>query len=72
MKWPLLITFGLAKQSTLPLPPTLSPNAQVVKLAPLNGAPTPFGGTDHKTLYIAARTGFYSVDTNVRGGNPAK
>jgi gluconolactonase len=31
-----------------------------------------FGGKDHKTLYIAARTGFYSVDTNVRGANPAK
>jgi gluconolactonase len=31
-----------------------------------------FGGRDHKTLYIAARTGFYSVDTNVRGANPAK
>ena len=31
-----------------------------------------FGGRDHKTLYMAARTGFYSVDTNVRGANPAK
>ena len=31
-----------------------------------------FGGKDHKTLYIAARTGFYSVETLVRGGNPAK
>jgi gluconolactonase len=31
-----------------------------------------FGGKDHKTLYIAARTGFYSVDTNVRGANAAK
>jgi sugar lactone lactonase YvrE len=31
-----------------------------------------FGGRDHKTLYIAAQTGFYSVDTNVRGANPAK
>lgn len=37
--------------------------------APANVA---FGGKDHKTLYIAARTGFYSVDTNVKGGNPAK
>jgi gluconolactonase len=31
-----------------------------------------FGGRDHRTPYIAARTGFYSVETNVRGANPAK
>jgi gluconolactonase len=31
-----------------------------------------FGGSDHKTLYITARTGFYSVPTNVRGANKNK
>ena len=31
-----------------------------------------FGGKNHDTLYIAARTGFYSIPTKVKGGNPAK
>jgi len=31
-----------------------------------------FGGRDHKTLYVAARTGFYSVLTNVKGASPVK
>jgi len=42
MKWPLLITVILSQQNTLPLPPTVVPNAQVVKLAQLTGAQTPF------------------------------
>jgi gluconolactonase len=39
---------------------------------PEHPANVAFGGKDHKTLFIAARTGFYSVETNVRGANPAK
>jgi gluconolactonase len=39
---------------------------------PEHPANVAFGGKDHKTLYIAARTGFYSVDTLVKGANPAK
>lgn len=31
-----------------------------------------FGGEDHATLYLAARTGFYSVRTSVRGANRVK
>lgn len=31
-----------------------------------------FGGPDRSTLYICARTGFYSIPTLVRGANPAK
>lgn len=31
-----------------------------------------FGGPDHKTLFITASTGLYSINMNVRGGNPAK
>jgi gluconolactonase len=31
-----------------------------------------FGGVDRKTLYIAARTGFYSVPTQVKGASPVK
>jgi gluconolactonase len=37
--------------------------------APANVA---FGGPDHKTLYMTARTGFYSIQMNVRGENPGK
>lgn len=31
-----------------------------------------FGGKDHQTLYIAARTGFYCVPTNVKGASLVK
>lgn len=31
-----------------------------------------FGGKNHDTLYITARTGFYSIPTKVKGANPAK
>jgi gluconolactonase len=31
-----------------------------------------FGGKDRSTLYICARTGFYSIPTNVKGANPGK
>jgi gluconolactonase len=31
-----------------------------------------FGGKDHKTLFICARTGFYSIRMKVAGANPAK
>lgn len=31
-----------------------------------------FGGNDHKTLYITARTSLYSIRTNVRGHIPRK
>lgn len=31
-----------------------------------------FGGKDRSTLYITARTGFYSIPTKVKGANPAK
>lgn len=31
-----------------------------------------FGGKDHDTLYLTARTGFYMIPTQVKGANPAK
>jgi gluconolactonase len=31
-----------------------------------------FGGKDRQTLYVCARTGFYSIPTLVKGANPAK
>lgn len=31
-----------------------------------------FGGRDHKTLFIAASTSFYSIRMRVKGANPAK
>ena len=31
-----------------------------------------FGGQDHSTLFIAARTGFYSIPTNVKGASKVK
>ncbi len=31
-----------------------------------------FGGKDRSTLYITARTGFYSIPTKAKGANPAK
>ena len=31
-----------------------------------------FGGKNHDTLYMTARTGFYSIPTRVKGANPAK
>ena len=31
-----------------------------------------FGGKDHDQLFMAARTGFYTIPTKVRGANPAK
>ena len=31
-----------------------------------------FGGKDHKTLFITASTGFYSIQTKHRGANMAK
>jgi gluconolactonase len=31
-----------------------------------------FGGKDRSTLYITARTGFYSIPTNVKGASPVK
>jgi gluconolactonase len=31
-----------------------------------------FGGPDHRTLYITARTGFYAIPTRVKGANPTK
>jgi len=31
-----------------------------------------FAGPDHRTLYLAARTGFYSIRTNVRGASAVK
>jgi len=31
-----------------------------------------FGGPNHDTLYITARTGFYSIPTRVKGANPTK
>ncbi len=31
-----------------------------------------FGGKDRSTLYISARTGFYSIPTKVKGANPGK
>ncbi len=39
---------------------------------PENPANLCFGGVDHRTLYIAARTGFYSVPTLTRGASPVK
>ncbi len=38
----IFLFFLFAEQNTLPLPPTLPPNAQVVKIAQLTGAQTPF------------------------------
>jgi gluconolactonase len=51
-----------------------SKNGQAIGFIPVPEHPAnmAFGGKDHKTLYIAARTGFYAVETNVRGANPAK
>ncbi|KAK1749728.1 SMP-30/gluconolactonase/LRE family protein [Echria macrotheca] len=31
-----------------------------------------FGGVDQSTLYITAKTGFYSIQTKVKGGHPQK
>ncbi|HEY4247853.1 MAG TPA: SMP-30/gluconolactonase/LRE family protein [Lacunisphaera sp.] len=31
-----------------------------------------FAGKDHQTLYLAARTGFYSIPTKVKGASPVK
>jgi gluconolactonase len=31
-----------------------------------------FGGKDHKTLFITASKGFYSIQTRFKGGNPSK
>lgn len=31
-----------------------------------------FGGPNHDTLYLTARTGFYMIPTKVKGANPAK
>jgi gluconolactonase len=31
-----------------------------------------FGGKDHKTLFITARTSLYSIEMRVKGANPAK
>lgn len=39
---------------------------------PENPANMCFGGADHKTLYITARTGFYSIPTNVKGASLVK
>lgn len=47
---------------------------QLIGVIPVPEGPAnmAFGGPDHKTLYITARTGFYSIPTNVRGENPGK
>ncbi len=49
-------------------------NGQQVGFIPVPEPPANmcFGGKDHKTLYIAARTGFYCVPTNVKGSNLVK
>jgi gluconolactonase len=31
-----------------------------------------FAGKDHRTLYMTARTGFYSIPTKVKGGSSVK
>ena len=31
-----------------------------------------FGGKDHKTLFITASTGFYSIELKFKGANAAK
>ena len=31
-----------------------------------------FGGKDHKTLFITAVEGFYSIQLKVKGANPTK
>jgi gluconolactonase len=43
-------------------------------LIPMPEAPANlcFAGKNHSTLYICARTGFYTIPTNVQGANPAK
>jgi len=39
---------------------------------PENPANMCFAGPDRRTLYICARTGFYCIQTHVRGANPGK
>jgi len=39
---------------------------------PEHPANVSFGGKDHRTLFITARTGLYSIETRVKGANPAK
>jgi len=47
---------------------------QPIGLIPVPEAPANmcFAGPNHSTLYICARKGFYCVETNVKGANPAK
>ena len=40
--------------------------------APEQPANLCFGGPNHDTLYLTARTGFYMIPTKVKGANPAK
>jgi gluconolactonase len=49
-------------------------NGQQVEVIPVPEHPAnvSFGGTNHQTLFITARTGFYSVPMRVKGANPAK
>ena len=39
---------------------------------PENPANMCFGGVDHSTLYLTARTGFYSIPTKVKGASLVK
>ncbi len=47
---------------------------QLIGVIPVPEGPAnvAFGGPDHSTLYITARTGFYSIPTLVKGENPGK
>ena len=47
---------------------------QLIGVIPVPEGPAnvAFGGPDHSMLYITARTGFYAIQTNVKGENPGK
>jgi len=49
-------------------------SGQQIGFIPVPEAPANmcFGGPNHDTLYITARTGFYSIPTNVKGANKVK
>ena len=51
-----------------------SKTAKEIEFIPVPEMPAnlSFGGKDHKTLFICARTGFYSVRLKNAGANPAK
>ena len=51
-----------------------SKTAKEIEVIPVPESPAnvSFGGKDHKTLFICARTGFYSIRMKVKGANQAK